>query len=439
MRITDSDPPENLMRLGTHLEKHFFDNGDAYDGIVVNANVVEAFASAIAGLLARFQKPFVIDPITYGFAMPPTNMMGNPDPKTNKREPKKTFLRLAYWYAEPLYKRLSAHQPTLLHDLETERVQEDLCRNVLSFQRERLMTALREKDDEEYLVFGRGEVRPKALLAPYFYMETLEDGWFDLNLSLAKRSVAAAEDIPLYAMICVSPDLLNDEESAQKLALSYRKLDCAGYFLWLSDFIEDRAKRTVLRTLVRFLNAFQHKAVYNAYGGYLSQLLAFKGITGTCHGPGYGEHRDVLPVGGGLPSAQYYVRPIRKRMVYAEAELIVPDSVEDFYARICDCSVCRALVKNDMGGFEEFGKFETKVSERGRKYTYSTPDSIRNCAFHYLQVKKREYSEIATAIKNGTVSTINSSLQTDAQWLKPRVGDHGIAHLKLWQEVLQAG
>jgi len=437
MRITDSDPPQNLMRLGTHLEKHFFDDTDAYDGIVVNANVVEAFPSAIASLLARFQKPFVIDPITYGFAMPPINMMGNADPKTKKREPKKTFLRLSYWYAEPLYTRLSAHRSTLLDDLRSEQIQDDLCRNVLSFQRERLMTALRETDDEEYLVLGRGEIKPKVLMAPYFFMQTLDDGWLDLNLSLVRKSVLAARGMPVYAMICVEPDLFNNQVDAERLASLYKGLECVGYFLWLNNFIEDRAKRTILRTLASFLNALRPKPVYNAYGGHLSQLLAFNGMTGTCHGPGYGEHRDVLPVGGGLPSAQYYIRPLRKRMVYAEAEVIVPTSVPEFYARICDCSVCKALVKGDMSGFEGFGKFETRVTEAGRKYTFSTPDSIRNCTLHYLQVKRREYSEIAAAIKNSSASTIVTSLQADSQWLKARVGDFGVAHLNLWQELLQ--
>jgi len=440
MTITSARPPENLMRLGTHLEKHFFDETNLYDGIVVNANVVEAFPAAIAALLARFQKPFVIDPITYGFAMPPINMMRTVvDPKIGARryEPKKTFLKLARRYADVFFQRLSAISPSLLSDLEGNELRQELCRNVIEFQENRLMESIKGTEDEEYLIYGRGEIRPAILLAPYFFMQRLDDGWFDLNLKLTEASARLDKRHPLYAMICVDPVIFDDKEQVETLGSAYANLGCAGYFIWLNNFAEHRASRTTLVRLLHFLDILKGKPIYNAYGGYLSQLLAFHGVRGTCHGPGYGEFRDVLPVGGGVPTAQYYVRPLRRRLVYADALVVIPTSPSEFFYRICNCTVCKTIIDDDISRFDKFGESETRESETGKTYTISTPESIRNCTLHYLRVKHEEFSEIQSALQEGSATTLACSLREDADWLTSKWGSFGVSHLVLWTEMLE--
>jgi len=89
------------------------------------------------------------------------------------------------------------------------------------------------------------------------------------------------------------------------------------------------------------------------------------------HGVGYGEQKDVVPViGQSTPTVRYYLPSLHRRLSVPEIELcfrrLAIDSPNDFYEKICDCTICKGVVKKELKEFSEFGEqhFSTPKSKR---------------------------------------------------------------------------
>jgi len=100
--------------------------------------------------------------------------------------------------------------------------------------------------------------------------------------------------------------------------------------------------------LVTDLNAAGLK-VYNLHGGYFSLACRSFGLAGVSHGIGYGEQKDVVPViGQAIPTVRYYLPALHKRLGVAQVQRAFPTmgvvTAADFYAKVCDCAVCKGLL-----------------------------------------------------------------------------------------------
>ena len=130
--------------------------------------------------------------------------------------------------------------------------------------------------------------------------------------------------------------------------------------------MEDKEQKN-FKKLVAALNEIG-KCPVMAYGGYDSILLCHEELKerlyGVAQSVGYGESRNITPVGGGLPVNKYYFYPTHKRMTVGDASNILSkqgfltgdkaEAAERFYQEICDCLQCKKIIGRDIHNFRVY-------------------------------------------------------------------------------------
>lgn len=428
------------LRLGTHAEKDYALKTRAiYDCIVLNSNLITATPQASASLIfEKLQKPYIIDPMTYAFALDPLYLKTKSKAKSTRGQlfVKKTYKTLGDRFGPPVEGSVGDNriQPKDF----TEHTKASFAKNVYQFQ----VDTLREtwQKDEEFHDNARVQcVGPHGVVSPYFYMPPGPNlaPWLDLNVSLAKAFESCIDGgTPWYVPVCMDEVLLDDVEACQDIANAFGQLPCSGYLIWVSDLREESAAEARLRSLkdlVHGLSANGAKRVVNAHGGFLSCALREFGMTGVSHGFGYGEHRDVAPIlGGGLPPVKYYYPPLRSLLIPTKVETILPsidvDAPTTFHEKVCDCSICRSVVSRDIRDFEKF--YEFKINENGNEV--ATPEAYDRCRFHFLLARRKEIDWLGRA----TVEEIVESLQRSYEVYGNEVGMADVSYLRTWSKVL---
>lgn len=437
--ITGAAPPEQLLRLGTHAEKDYFAvGGNLFDVVVFNANLVEYSAGAIASFVIGTLpgKPFFIDPITHAFGHSPRHIMRwKEEDGERSLVVKRSIERLARRYGTVIERRVESTRAVTPGDLAQPSEREELCNNVIEFQIRRLYEGL--EDDRKYL--GDQEIRPSLVIAPYFYMNvTSFEDWLPINCSLVSIATRSHQEVPVFAEIVLDRQILEDDESIGRIVREYGALECDGFLIWISDFSEHGASRLALRgfrNLVRMLGGGE-RPVYNLYGGYFSALLYFDGLTGFCHGPGYGEMRNVVPVGGGIPRPKYYFTPLHNRFLHREIELLLAQegwTAEQFLREVCDCSICRLVIDENIDNFRIFGETEVRLRDDGTSYHIPTARAARNSTLHYMHAKRREVENVRNASDR---SALIADLVATYRRFEPSFGPAEAGHLVTWARAL---
>jgi len=177
------------------------------------------------------------------------------------------------------------------------------------------------------------------------------------------------------------------------------------------------------------------KKVVDLYSGGLSTLLFPFGLAGITNGTGYGMDRDIEPVQGGLPTAQFYLPTLHIRQQVLESyNMIMVNGVgttkEDFHKNICNCPICRDGIQSGATDlplyFGELGEY--KKDKNGNKRRFPTPRAMERCNFHFILSRLLEYKWA----KNASVIDINSKFEKEIHlWRKSN------KHLIRWQKVLQ--
>jgi hypothetical protein len=282
--------------------------------------------------------------------------------------------------------------------------------------------------------------RPTLVVAPYFCLTSATfDSWLPINIACARESegYAQGEDVPIGVQVVLSRDVLANAGLRRRLFESYENAGISpGVFLiWIAAFSEHEATASELRAFVRLLERFGDMApVVNLYGGFFSIALSrcgvVKSVAGVCHGPGYGEDRDVIPVGGGVPVAKFYVPALHARLELKAAFRAIRalgglKSVDEFDNRICDCKECRELITKDPE--IDFGEY---MRTRTKKKEYPTAETKEHCVRHYMWCKEREY--------RGPLSRDQITEQLrEAGRRTARVPElQGLRHTGVWREVL---
>jgi len=178
--------------------------------------------------------------------------------------------------------------------------------------------------------------------------------------------------------------------------------------------------------------------VYNAHGGFLSALLAKKGMTGFSHGIGYGESKDVIPVVGvTVPTVNYHLPPLHVKVPILEVQraldaLKVTDA-DEFHAKICDCTVCKGVLSGDLRKLGQFGDFVLKL---GNSRESQTPDSAKKCRFHFLLARAKEIDKVSA--ESG--GSLKAELQVTADQYGNLPAYLGLgsrtSHLRTWSSFL---
>ncbi len=434
-------PPSHFMRFGIHSEKQYFLEPGlraCYDGVALNGNLVayslKGVCSFIANLLMR-DKPYFIDPITHAFGHHPQYI--SKEEETGKLVPKAAIKALAELYGEPATTHIGV-RALAPEDFEGP-LADDFTQRVLDFQANIINQALQDSGDAKYIdAYAR---TPYFLIAPYFYLgPNSVELWIDLNLRFVDLAAASGRALPIYAEILVAKDAFLDPAMRDLLVSRYANAPADGILLWIEGFSEHSASRTALKGYRDFVErlAQGRSRIVVMYGGYFSVILRKVGVAAVCHGPGYGEEREVTPVGGGLPRPKFYYPALHMRLPHREVAFAFSQgpiqTADEFYKNVCNCKTCRQVVGDDIARFARYGESESGVRKDGIAFEYATTAARKISTAHYIYNKCREFE----FVEESTLQEIEQRLGDEHARSQSLFGVNEAAHLEAWHNALPA-
>lgn len=438
-------PIEHWMMFGTFAEqRHFiYPRTDSYRGAIINGHMAAYAPAGLAAFLLEktANLAYIIDPITHAFQQDPYFVTDN-DAKLRA-----SFARLAEHYGEPVLS-VAGVRPLMPHDFSDEEAFREFVKRCLQFQSETLAEAMAQSESMKYLPDDGAQMAPFALIAPYFYMtEATFAEWLPLSVKAVELARTEYPDVNLFASVAVSQGVILRRDIRDQIAEALGSEDVNGYLLWVDNLDEQQAGSAELKGLLelaRALRADGTRQVINLHGGYFSILaagvLGNQALTGVTHGPEFGEYRSVIPVGGGIPIARYYIPHLHTRIRYRDAVRFLGKKgwlkdATTFHDNVCPCEECVATLQGNVANFVKFGEGNIREVARGKgivRIEYPTGETKLRCLRHYLQRKSLEYQFAATASK----AQIIDDLHRGRDEFKDVVGLDGVGHLTLWEETL---
>jgi len=440
---------DHWMMFSTFAEQRHFEYPEkgTYQGVIINANMAAYAPAGLAAFLLEKTATgtYIIDPLTHAFQHDPEVICNS------EGEPKSSIKSIAQAYGDPVLALVGA-RPLLPKHFKDSKVLRAFTERCVKFQLDYLRSFMKEADAAKYV--DDDEIKPPyAVVAPYFFLtETTYAHWLPICIGAAKQTrenLGDGECQKVFAAVVVSQGILLDERAQEAIAGRLSEAAPDGYLLWVDDLDENSASKGELAgllNLARRLRANGKREVINLHGGYFSIMaagvLGKSALSGVTHGPEFGEFRPVVPVGGGIPIARYYIPRLHARARYRDALRMFTakgslDSAAIFHADICDCGECKDVLTNDAANFTLFGESTVKSVRRKHgivRIDFPTTEAKRRCLCHYLEKKRIEYQFAATA----SDTLLLSDLDTGIQAYQDVAGLEGVAHLQRWKETLTA-
>jgi septum formation topological specificity factor MinE len=200
--------------------------------------------------------------------------------------------------------------------------------------------------------------------------------------------------VPKAAVLCVARKMLKDRDRLSRLLRRVLASGCESCWLWISALREEDVNEAELTNLVLLSKQAQGSnfPLWNMHGGFFSALLNKHGMNGFSHGIGYGESKDVLPVGvGALPTVAFHYNPLHVRCSVLDIErgfssLGINDA-DAFHETVCDCVMCKGTLKGDLRNFRKYGEL---ILKKGNSRQSQSAESAKRCRFHFLLARRKE-------------------------------------------------
>lgn len=454
------------MPLGPHIvrygtagdQQHLVDDIlNTYDELLINARMVAHMRAGLTSFLlhrAR-NKRYLIDPETHAFQHALEHIESTDD--KGNTSIKRSIRSLAQAYGAPITTRvIEKSSPVLPSDFSDDAARRAFCNCVLSYEREALAQEATDAPAAKYYKYralkdggDTPNFQPAALIAPYFYLSaTTLDDWLRVNQACARDSqvIAQQANLPLAVEVCISKEILMDPALVDRVVTAYHALDPApDYFLlWIDDFAEHLTSESALLAFVDLVARLGQKApVIDLFGGFFAVAAMRSGhlptLAAVCHGLEYGEHRSVIPVGGGVPVSKFYFPSLHVRLVFRQALLVAEamdalDARQAYLDKVCECAECQTVIHGvPREDFETYGRTRTvpPQGKRRRALEFPLPETKAHCVRHYMLAKHKEYNATPA-----DAATVVRALRLTAAELRGRVNPMVIGHCDAWANVL---
>jgi len=454
--------PENMhiVRFGTAADqKYLLDEYlNTYGMLIINANILAHMPSALASFLSvrAGNKPYFIDPQTHAFQHDVAYIESSSEKR--KGEIKTSIQKLADAYGNPVQLRIQKHNSVIPSDFKNASAIKEFCERVIGYQLNTIPNEIKKSDTEKYFRYLKQEDgaklykvgSPHIIVAPYFYMtsNTIDD-WIEVNIKCASESknisFARNGKVEFAIQIVISRELLANRDKLNLLIDRYKSVNPNKFLIWIDSFSEQEASEEELNNYVYYIKELGKAApVINLYGGYFSVMLykckALGCLKGVSHGLEYGESRGVVPVGGGIPTAKYYFPILHTRLSFRDALRAIRavggmNSVSEFYKNVCDCKMCKSIIKRDPeNDFQEYGKSRNvRFARKGLTVNidYPLPKTKDNSVRHYMWCKYKEYNEKCD------LESFKNECKSIKLKLERAIGLENIAHCNVWLRVLE--
>lgn len=431
--------PQLIIRMGSHAEKEYILKlSKQFDGIIIGANIVEATTGATASLVGqKLKMPYYIDPMTYVFGCDLEGIKSERKIK-GKKKPVKVYKRayerlapeLGGIFSNALEKRI----PVLPKNF-TPAVLKQVCQKVVDYQLGRLRREFEQ--DPEYKEYAESISKPAGVFSPYFLIRSKE--WFNLFISLSKATANIKPRVPVYSVLCADYKILTDHPFIDRVIKEIPATGVNGIWLWFSNFDEWNVKAEYLSAFKDLVGKLSKTGleVYNRHGGYFSLALNKFGMKGISHGVGYGEKKDAQQIKSppNAPVVNYYLPDMHKRFGVPAIEACLHalgiTTPTDFHNKICDCVVCKGVVKNSILDFQRFGEMHFAMPASKRKS--QTSAAAKRCRFHFLVNRIIEKDFIAG---NNLAAIIQEISDAQEKWKEQFSIINNSKHLDRWKAAL---
>lgn len=333
----------NISREMGWLEDSNLENYD----LIIPSHILEGLTKRITSMVAKLNKPYVIDPHTYVFGADVKHI-----------QEKRWFDKLLGNYGldtmieDPNNFALSSSLLIDENQQSTNNLKE-LVENVTNYQRTKIQKTY--EDINEFEEFDEEPTenlnfKPKWIIPPYFFIDVSREDWLAVNINSIKLAIENRKpDEKIFAVIMIAKEMLPYTKDIDEIVNKYDIEGVDGYMIWCADINENTDKERDLKYFQKFITklANNKKPIHNMYGGLFSLLLEGKGMTGTCHSICYGEHKIPFSTGGGGSITRFY-----QPHLYAKIPLARTEEVEKaLELKKCDCQHCNDLNdKNTKGG-----------------------------------------------------------------------------------------
>lgn len=357
----DIGRPHIYLRFGLHKKKDLMrDAGGTYDGIVLPANILLYQAKATPSVVFSVNKPFFVDPMTYLFGHPFEQFKRRS--KKGNEEFKPSFRRLIEGYGLTPDTLLDIDSLSFAGDLDksTQRL-ESFVEFCLDFQVKPVFQTAVEAEKYSDEPIADELKQPQIYIPPYlpaFSGEMNSNLLQRLNIKFLEQAARNLDSRLLYPVAYMSRhDLKNG--SAFDYVRTLSSLQPGGICIWIDDFDERNISENeaiAFISIISFLkqNAFKVVLLNVGYFGILTHLF---GADVVSHGVAYGESKSmamsVSRKSGPVP-VRYYVPDLHTFFTVDNAFLLL----RQFPELICDCPVCRRIVRKDPRNILNFKKEE---------------------------------------------------------------------------------
>jgi len=307
--------------------KIFRDLKDYYDGLVLEAHILEQYTKFAASLISTLEKPFFVDP-TGKLAL--LNVEDISD--------KEWYLKIvdAFNLSECL------QEGEILVDALEQNL-DKFVESSISYQREKIKQEL-----GGLALFGlSGNIEPEAVLTPYFLIDDVRSELYNLNLEILKVAIRHKGDSNLYAVIFIEENTLFSKSTVEKILSDFIIDGIDGVCVWVADFREYGEDAKSLKKYAEFFEKLSglKRPVINLYGGAFSIFLGKLGLLDVIvQGIGYGEYRNPYSIPTGRQQKMYYIPRLRKSVpVHIAEELISSISGLE-----CSCEYCGKGITDEI-------------------------------------------------------------------------------------------
>ena len=405
---------KSFLRYGSHSEKRYYQKMSRFfDGVVFAANLLEASPSATSSLILKISgskngTPYIIDPMTYSFGQ---LKWITSEKKDGSKLVKRSYEKLANSLGGGFESCVNNYQAIQLKHLTDTSKLESICEATINYQKNRVREILGQ--DEELTNFPDGVPQPAMIFAPYFFISQGEETiGLDILEKIAEVSMDYEKD-SLYLKLCFDKGMLLNERAKEKI-YSICEKNFKGVWLWIDNFDEKKVSSEYLAAFSNLVNLISNtgKEVFNRHGGFYAFALYAKGMTGVSNAIGYGEHKNIVPVvGSASPTVNYYHPALHSKFGIPDIEKSFDElninSPEDFFKSVCDCVVCRGVIKDDISNFKNFGT--RHLATEDSKKPIQTPAAAERSRYHYLFCKIQEKKMVRSSNLNEIVAQLEEA------------------------------
>ena len=391
-----------FLRYGSHSEKEYFEKAlRSFDGVIFSSNLIEATPAATVSLIVRHcskSTNYIIDPMTYSFGEHVDSsgkLTKNLHWLKKDGKIKSSYKKLSEKLGSKFSDAVLYKSAIKLSDLQNNDICKSICEDTVKYQNERIKNILLE--DKEYASFTDGLPNPYLIYSPYFYIDKKrKNQWLDVHQKICSNSLKYTDN--LYLKLCFDYTLLADNEFIEGVFnLIQDKLK--GVCLWASNFDERKVDIKYLMGFKILVKKLKEKKVnvFNRHGDYFSYILSKYGLTELSYSVGYGSSKDVMPVmGKGTPTINFYYPNLHGKFSIPKIERIFKDigvnNANDFFEKICNCAICKGVIKHNLKNFGAFGKMQ--YSSEDSKKTSQVPAAAKRARFHYLLARLKEKKDV---------------------------------------------